>query len=66
MFAGGIGESAPAVRALICAGLGFLGIALDEKRMRTDEEWMIGQTVCRVLGRMLERERKLDHEHEKD
>jgi len=85
VFAGGIGESAPVVRARICAGLGFLGIALDEKRnaagaavisaersgiavrvMRTDEEWMIAQTVCRVLGLTIEREGKLDHEHEKD
>ena len=85
VFAGGIGESAPVVRARICEGLGFLGIALDEKRnaagaavisaergrvavrvMRTDEEWMIAQTVCRVLGLTIERERKLDHEHEKD
>jgi acetate kinase len=69
VFAGGIGENAPAVRARICQGLGFLGIELDEKRngpgaavisaessrvavrvMRTDEEWMIAKTVCRVLG----------------
>jgi acetate kinase len=85
VFAGGIGESAPVVRARICEGLGFLGIALDKKRnaasaavisaerggiavrvMRTDEEWMIAQTVCRVLGLMIEREGKLDHEHEQD
>lgn len=32
VFAGGIGENAPAVRARICAGLGFLGIELEEKR----------------------------------
>jgi acetate kinase len=29
VFAGGIGENAPAVRARICDGLGFLGIELD-------------------------------------
>jgi acetate kinase len=29
VFAGGIGTHAPAVRAQICARLGFLGIALD-------------------------------------
>ncbi len=69
VFAGGIGEQAPSVRARICAGLEFLGIALAEKPnaanaglisthasrvavrvMHTDEEWMIAQTVCRVLG----------------
>jgi acetate kinase len=32
VFAGGIGENAPPVRARICAGLGFLGIELDETR----------------------------------
>jgi acetate kinase len=32
VFAGGIGENAPKVRAQICAGLGFLGIELEEKR----------------------------------
>jgi acetate kinase len=68
VFAGGIGENAATVRARICDGLGFLGIALEEKRnlanagviseeasrvsvrvIRTDEEWMIASTVCRVL-----------------
>jgi len=32
VFAGGIGEQAPTVRARICAGLEFLGIRLDAKR----------------------------------
>ena len=32
VFAGGIGENAPMVRARICDGLGFLGIELDEQR----------------------------------
>jgi len=32
VFAGGIGENAPVVRARICDGLGFLGIELDEMR----------------------------------
>jgi acetate kinase len=31
-FAGGIGEHSPAMRWRICAGLGFLGIALDSRR----------------------------------
>src|SRR5262249_53768447 len=30
IFAGGIGENAPEVRARICAGLEFIGLALDE------------------------------------
>ena len=32
VFAGGIGENAPAVRKRICAGLSFLGIELDDAR----------------------------------
>jgi acetate kinase len=32
VFAGGIGENAPEIRRRICAGLGFLGIDLDEGR----------------------------------
>ncbi len=32
VFAGGIGENAPVVRARICEGLEFLGIKLEEKR----------------------------------
>ena len=31
VFAGGIGENAPTVRARICDGLEFLGIVLEEK-----------------------------------
>jgi len=69
VFAGGIGEKAPTVRARICDGLGFLGIELEEKRnaanerviststgrvavrvILTDEEQMIAETVCCVLG----------------
>jgi len=69
VFAGGIGENAPVVRARICEGLGFLGIDLKEEEnaanaavissnasrvtvrvIRTDEEWIIAKTVCRVFG----------------
>lgn len=32
VFAGGIGEHAPAIRARICDGLAFLGIELDERQ----------------------------------
>jgi len=68
VFAGGIGENAPTVRARICNGLEFLGIELEEKQnaanesvistvaaraavrvIRTDEERMIAETVCRIL-----------------
>ena len=32
VFAGGIGENSPAIRARICDGLQFLGIEIDEYR----------------------------------
>ncbi len=32
VFAGGIGENAPLIRARICEGLGFLGIELSAQR----------------------------------
>ncbi|MAU96283.1 MAG: acetate kinase [Fulvimarina sp.] len=32
VFSGGIGENAPTIRARICEGLGFLGIAIDPER----------------------------------
>jgi acetate kinase len=32
VFAGGIGENAPQIRARICAGLGFLGVAVSRTR----------------------------------
>jgi acetate kinase len=69
VFAGGIGEHAPTIRARICDGLAFLGIELEESRnaanrgvistagsrvavrvIPTDEERMIAETVCQVLG----------------
>jgi acetate kinase len=37
VFAGGIGENAPPVRARICDGLGFLGIELEETRNAANE-----------------------------
>ena len=37
VFAGGIGEHAPPVRARICEGLGFLGIELSPSRNANDE-----------------------------
>jgi acetate kinase len=83
VFAGGIGENAPEVRARVCDGLGFLGIELDPQRnaagaglisaatsrlpvrvIRTDEEWMIAKTVCRVLGLAMETEYEHERKHD--
>jgi acetate kinase len=73
VFAGGIGENAAPARARICAGLGFLGLELDQQKntagaevisspasrvtvriIRTDEEWIIAKTVCRILNLEIE------------
>jgi acetate kinase len=38
VFSGGIGENASLVRARICAGLGFLGVAIAEERNRANAQ----------------------------
>jgi acetate kinase len=57
VFAGGIGENAPPVRARICAGLGFLGIELDEKRNAAN-----GALISAATGRVIVRVIKTDEE----
>jgi acetate kinase len=52
VFAGGIGENAPAVRARICDGLGFLGIELEEKRNATNQG-VISAAASRVAVRVI-------------
>jgi acetate kinase len=52
VFAGGIGENAPPVRARICNGLRLLGIELDEKRNAANEGVIsaaAGRAVVRVI-----------------
>jgi acetate kinase len=68
VFAGGIGENAPEVRARICRGMDWMGVRLDEKSnrgnaavissedsavtvrmIRTDEEWVIANSVYQIL-----------------
>jgi acetate kinase len=52
VFAGGIGENCPAIRARICQGLGFLGIDLDESRNLSNAPVISrenGKTVVRVI-----------------
>ena len=44
VFAGGIGENAPEVRARICDGLEFLGIEIEEKRNATNAGVISAQT----------------------
>src|SRR5579864_539920 len=52
VFAGGIGENAPAVRARICDGLGFLGIELEENRNAANES-VISEAGRRVTVRVI-------------
>ena len=52
VFAGGIGENSPVVRARICDGLGFLGIEIEEKR-NTANEGVISTTASRVPVRVI-------------
>jgi len=52
VFAGGIGENAPAIRARICNGLGFLGIKLEEKR-NMENAGVISTVSSRVTVRVI-------------
>ena len=52
VFAGGIGENAPLVRARICDGLGFLGIELGERR-NAGNEAVISTDASRVTVRVI-------------
>ena len=52
IFAGGIGENAPIVRARICEGLGFLGIELEDKQNATNEG-LISRNDSRVSVRVI-------------
>jgi acetate kinase len=52
VFAGGIGENAPTVRAQICDGLGFLGIELEGKQNAANGG-VISATSSRVVVRVV-------------
>jgi acetate kinase len=52
VFAGGIGENAPAVRTRICDGLGFLGIELEEKH-NSANAGVIASETSRVSVRVI-------------
>jgi acetate kinase len=58
VFAGGIGENAPPVRARICAGLGFLGIELNEAR-NAENAAVISAESGRVAVRVIRTDEEL-------
>ncbi|CAN5751889.1 acetate/propionate family kinase [soil metagenome] len=58
VFAGGIGENAPPIRARICEGLGFLGIELKESRNAETAE-VISTDASRVTIRVIRTDEEL-------
>jgi acetate kinase len=52
VFAGGIGENSPIVRARICEGLGFLGFELDKSR-NAKTAAVISKKASRVTVRVI-------------
>ena len=58
VFAGGIGENAPAVRARICDGLEFLGIHLEEQQNQANEG-TISAATSRVAIRVMRTDEEL-------
>ena len=52
VFSGGIGENAPEIRARICAGLDFLGLAIDDHRNRANAA-IISTNASRVTVRVI-------------
>ena len=58
LFAGGIGENAPLIRARICEGLSFLGIELDESR-NTENASLISTDAGRVAVRVIRTDEEL-------
>jgi acetate kinase len=58
VFAGGIGEHAPLVRARICEGLGFLGIELHASR-NTEAAGAISTDASRATVRVIRTDEEL-------
>jgi acetate kinase len=58
VFAGGIGENAPVVRARICEGLNFLGIELDKSR-NAKTAAVISKNSSRVTVRVIRTDEEL-------
>jgi acetate kinase len=52
VFAGGIGENLPVIRARVCDGLGFLGIELDDQQ-NTANAGVISRAASRVTVRVI-------------
>jgi acetate kinase len=52
VFTGGVGENSAEIRALACAGLGFLGVSLDADLNGSNEgDGLVGERVLVVRAR---------------
>ena len=58
VFAGGIGENAPTIRARTCDGLGFLGIEIDEAKNAANEG-VISGAASRITVRVMHSDEEL-------
>jgi len=58
VFSGGIGENASPIRARFCAGLGFLGLELDEARNAAQAD-VISSDASRVTVRVIRTDEEL-------
>jgi acetate kinase len=58
VFAGGIGENAPLIRARVCDGLGFLGLELNEARNAAGAA-VISSDLSRVSVRVIRTDEEL-------
>jgi acetate kinase len=58
VFAGGIGENAPPIRARICDGLGFLGLELNDRR-NAENAALISTDAARVKVRVIHTDEEL-------
>jgi acetate kinase len=58
VFAGGIGENAPVIRARICEGMEYLGINIDEKQNAANDG-VISAATARVAVRVINTDEEL-------
>ena len=58
VFAGGVGENAPEIRARICEGLEFLGIDLDKSHNK-ETSAIISSEISKVIVRVIRTDEEL-------
>ena len=58
VFAGGIGENSPTVRARVCDGMSFLGVEIDESR-NLESKGVISSSQSRTTVRVIHTDEQL-------